>query len=208
MNNPNLQYVDLSGNFASKIKLLALGEASITKWVSEIMRMQGMEVTCLNKMPDRLNTSNPTKYSLAVVDNGLKDIENICFRLIWLYRIRVILITKENRANLSNLLALGVDTIITDRLSDSELSIKIEQAVRQGPLTFPKIKVLLVENDNNIRDSIKLIFESLWPEAEIYEADKSFDGLKITDNSIDVILLDTGLPDIEGFDLLKWLAWV
>ncbi len=66
------------------------------------------------------------------------------------------------------------------------------------------MKVLLIEDDILIINSVKAAFEFRWPEAEV---DFSLTGGKGIDlvrwESPDIVILDINLPDISGFDVLK-----
>jgi two-component system response regulator VicR len=66
------------------------------------------------------------------------------------------------------------------------------------------LKVLLIEDDENMVDYIENVFDIGWPEAEFLFAYNGQKGLDLTiEESPDLILLDLGLPDINGFEVLK-----
>jgi len=66
------------------------------------------------------------------------------------------------------------------------------------------MKILLIEDDAAIIDNIRAIFKFGWPEVVIISTRLGKDGLnKIECDKPDLILLDLGLPDICGLDLLK-----
>lgn len=65
-------------------------------------------------------------------------------------------------------------------------------------------RVLLIEDDQEIIDSISLAFEKDWPEAELIATRMGEEGVELVETGdIDIIILDLGLPDIDGFDVLK-----
>jgi two-component system KDP operon response regulator KdpE len=66
------------------------------------------------------------------------------------------------------------------------------------------MKVLLIEDDENIAASISLCFEFRWPEAEVIATTEGTKGIEMTESeSPDIIILDLNLPDIDGLDVLK-----
>jgi DNA-binding response OmpR family regulator len=66
------------------------------------------------------------------------------------------------------------------------------------------MKILIIEDDENMVDYIKNVFHIGWTEADIIYAYKGKDGINMVEKEKpDVVLLDLGLPDISGFDVLK-----
>ncbi len=67
-----------------------------------------------------------------------------------------------------------------------------------------ELKILLVEDNADIREVTNLIFEMHMPEARIIPAVKGADGLALMKSeSPDMIILDLGLPDMDGMKVLK-----
>lgn len=67
-----------------------------------------------------------------------------------------------------------------------------------------RMKLLIIEDDEQIQDTLKLFFQIYWPEIELEFADQGIDGIHLVANNIYVaILLDLVLPDISGFDVLN-----
>jgi len=66
------------------------------------------------------------------------------------------------------------------------------------------LKVLVIEDSPEIVQSVNLCFELRWPEVELMSASEGKIGLKMAeDESPDVIILDLGLPDMDGLDVLR-----
>lgn len=67
--------------------------------------------------------------------------------------------------------------------------------------------VLLVDDDPRIRESLGRLLERRGH--AVRSASSGFAGLReLTNNSPDVVVLDLGLPDVDGFELLKMLRAV
>jgi two-component system KDP operon response regulator KdpE len=66
------------------------------------------------------------------------------------------------------------------------------------------MKVLLVEDNKEIQEAISLIFELHWPDSSIILASEGSKGISSAESeSPDVVVLDLGLPDMDGFKVLK-----
>ena len=68
------------------------------------------------------------------------------------------------------------------------------------------MKVLIVEDDPIIRETVTICFELRWPEAEIMATDNGEEGIKLAmTQSPDVVILDVGLPGMDGYQTLRAL---
>ncbi len=66
------------------------------------------------------------------------------------------------------------------------------------------MKVLIIEDAPDIVESISLCFELRWPEVKVISTAEGNKGLTLAETeSPDVIILDLGLPDTDGFEVLK-----
>ena len=66
------------------------------------------------------------------------------------------------------------------------------------------MKVLVVEDDSEIIEVISLAFEIRWPESQLVSTHLGRRGVEMVESeNPDVVIIDLGLPDISGFDVLK-----
>ncbi len=66
------------------------------------------------------------------------------------------------------------------------------------------MKLLLVDDDAEIRASVRLGFELQWHDVEILEASRGADALDLVERERpDLVLLDIGLPDMDGYGVLR-----
>jgi two-component system KDP operon response regulator KdpE len=65
-------------------------------------------------------------------------------------------------------------------------------------------KVLIIEDDETIVSLIRLAFQMRWPEAQLISASLGEEGLDLVeDEKPDLVILDLGLPDIDGYEVLR-----
>ena len=66
------------------------------------------------------------------------------------------------------------------------------------------MKLLLVDDDPEIRGSVRLGFELQWRDVEIVEAGAGAEALTLVEEERpDLVLLDIGLPDMDGYRVLR-----
>ena len=66
------------------------------------------------------------------------------------------------------------------------------------------MKALIIEDAPDIVESISLCFELRWPEVKVISTAEGSKGLTLAETeSPDVIILDLGLPDMDGLEVLK-----
>jgi len=63
------------------------------------------------------------------------------------------------------------------------------------------MKVLVIEDDKEIVDAISLAFQIRWPEARVISTRLGQKGVELVETEQpDIVILDLGLPDINGFE--------
>ncbi len=66
------------------------------------------------------------------------------------------------------------------------------------------MKVLVIEDDKEIVDAISLAFQIRWPEAKVISNRLGQKGVELVETEQpDIVILDLGLPDINGFEVLR-----
>ena len=66
------------------------------------------------------------------------------------------------------------------------------------------MKLLIVEDDEEIVEAISLGFQIRWPKAKIVSTRYGKKGIELVESEQpDIVILDLGLPDINGFDVLR-----
>ena len=68
------------------------------------------------------------------------------------------------------------------------------------------MRLLLVDDDPDIRTSVRVGFELQWRDVEMLEAATGAECLRLVEERRpDLVLLDVGLPDLDGFAVLREL---
>ncbi len=68
------------------------------------------------------------------------------------------------------------------------------------------MKVLIIEDDPVISETVAICFELRWPEAEIISTDNGEEGVKLAmTQSPEIVILDVGLPGMDGYKTLREL---
>jgi len=66
------------------------------------------------------------------------------------------------------------------------------------------VKALIIEDDPEIVESVGLAFRILWPDAQLVSTHLGKKGIELAESEAhNIIILDLGLPDISGFEVLK-----
>lgn len=66
------------------------------------------------------------------------------------------------------------------------------------------MKALIIEDDHNLTKAISLAFRARWPQASVINTAEGSKGLEAVETeSPDIVLLDLGLPDIDGLEVLR-----
>ena len=68
------------------------------------------------------------------------------------------------------------------------------------------MKVLIIEDDPVINETVAICFELRWTEAEIISANNGEEGVKLAmSQSPHIVILDVGLPGMDGYRTLREL---
>lgn len=66
------------------------------------------------------------------------------------------------------------------------------------------MKLLIIEDDEEIVEAVSLAFQIRWPEAKIVSTRYGKKGVELVESEQpDIVILDLGLPDTNGFDVLR-----
>jgi two-component system, OmpR family, KDP operon response regulator KdpE len=66
------------------------------------------------------------------------------------------------------------------------------------------MKILVIEDEPDVIESVRLGFTLQWREVDVLGAASGESGLDAVERDLpDIVLLDVGLPDIDGFEVLR-----
>ncbi|MFB0556947.1 MAG: response regulator transcription factor [Dehalococcoidia bacterium] len=67
-----------------------------------------------------------------------------------------------------------------------------------------KLKALIIEDNADVVEAVSLCLQLRWPDVELSTAIEGAKGIEMAESeSVDIIILDLNLPDIDGFEVLK-----
>ena len=66
------------------------------------------------------------------------------------------------------------------------------------------MKVLVVDDDVDVIEVVSLTFEMRWPDAIVVSATDGDTGIRLVESEApDMVILDVGLPDMDGFEVCQ-----
>lgn len=66
------------------------------------------------------------------------------------------------------------------------------------------MKILVVDDENDVVESVRIAFTLHWREIDVLGASTGEQALDLVEREVpDIVLLDIGLPDIDGFEVLR-----
>mgnify|MGYP005819577391 CR=1 FL=1 len=66
------------------------------------------------------------------------------------------------------------------------------------------MRVLVIDDEPDVVEIVRLTFNLRWPEAEVFAMKTGEEGvLAVEADTPDIVILDIGLPDIDGFEVLQ-----
>jgi DNA-binding response OmpR family regulator len=186
-----------------ELKVLALGRKTVTHRVAQALANSGIALTYKNDIAEAVALLKKEKYDLALVDGYMDELESTCYRITWQCRLPVALIINGKETDWNLLRRLDVDGFIPEEAGHTELVTYFTSIARRKDVRPDSTKILIIEDDQQTMESLRLAFQIYWPEAEICCAASGQDGLlSYRVNPADIVLLDLKLPDISGFEVL------
>ena len=66
------------------------------------------------------------------------------------------------------------------------------------------MNILLIEDDPGVIEAVSIVLDMRWPEAKLINTNLGEKGIELAESEKpDIIILDLGLPDLSGFEILK-----
>lgn len=187
-----------------KLKILALGKKNVIARITRALNGSDIDITSRNEVSDALNLLKREKFDLALVDGYMDDVEATCYRITWLCRTPIAVVINGNQDDWDILRKLDADGFIPEEASNVELIGHFTAIARHITDHFEPAKILVIEDDDQIQETLRLSFQMYWPGTKVICAGMGQDGITIArSEKIDAILLDLKLPDITGLEVLE-----
>jgi DNA-binding response OmpR family regulator len=187
-----------------QLRVMAIGNENITRRLASSLACGGVDLVCQSEVPQAIDLLKQEKFDLALIDGYMNNIENTCYRISWLCRTSVALIIKGPQTDWSKFRSVNVDGFISEESEPIEILAQLQAIARRNNRELSRAKILIIEGDELIRETLELSFKIYWPAAEIHTASLGEAGIKIAQSEpLDAILLDLKLSDISGFEVLS-----
>jgi DNA-binding response OmpR family regulator len=196
---------------AKKFSILALGNEKVTRRIGEALgHPEAIEFICESDLVEAIIRLKRQTFQLALVDGRMPDLVTTCFRIKSIYGTPLGLIVTGAKAKWDNMRFLDIDGYVPLGSDKNNLYYLFQEIILRGrkPLKEAKmsINVLIIEHELKAQESIRLAFRFYWPESRVYLPASGEDSLILARKKpVDIILLDTGLPDISSIEVLKQL---
>ncbi len=185
------------------LTVLALGRKTVTRRVAQTLASSGITLSIKNDVSAAVSELKSGKYDLTLVDGYMDELESACNRITWQCRLPILLIINGSETDWNLLRRLDVDGFIPEESGNTELITYFTSIARRKEVRPESTRILIIEDDHQTQESLRLAFQIYWPEAEVACAASGQEGLfSYRVNPADVVLLDLKLPDTTGFDVL------
>ena len=186
------------------LRVIAIGNKNLARRIARSLSGSNIEFAGNIEVPQNLDLLQINKFDLVLVDAYINNLESTCYRITWLYHTPIALVIKGTQDDWDLLRDLDVDGFIPEEARNIDLEAHFTAISHRSSHKFTKIKALIIEDDGQIQEALRLSFEIYWPEAEIAFASDGESGIKLAKNTtFDIILLDLVLPDISGYEVLS-----
>ena len=185
------------------LKIVALGNSDTVKRVWTSLGGNDIEVISKTEMADAVGLLRRQKIDLVLIDAYINGLENICQIINSLNLAAAALLVNGDPAESPKVKSLNMKGLSIDDLGKPEAVDKLKAIVLSRDDSQARIKVLIIDDELFISKGIQVAIKHTWPQAEVSICSRGEDGIKQAEKkNPDIILLDIGLPDINGFEVL------
>jgi len=186
------------------LRIIIIGNKNVARRITHSLSGSGIDAVSGDESQKSLEILKTERFDLALVDAYMDNLESTCYRLTWLYHTPVALAINGTQDDWDLLHNLDAEGFIPEEAKNMDLEAHFNAIARRGKQKNNKIKVLIIEDDEHIREALRLSFKIYWPEAEVIFSANGESGVKSAKSEhFDTILLDLILPDISGYEVLS-----
>jgi DNA-binding response OmpR family regulator len=186
-----------------ELKVLVLGRRSVTRRISNALIEGEVSIMLQYDIDDAITLLKKEKFDLTLVDGCMDNLESICYRITWQCRVPVVLIVNSKETDWNLLKTMDIDGFIPEEAGNAEILAYFNSIVRRKDCRPAAAKILVIEDDPQTVEALRIAFQMYWPEAKLKCVLTGTEGLLYTRlDPANVVLLDLKLPDISGFEVL------
>jgi DNA-binding response OmpR family regulator len=187
-----------------QLRIMAIGNENVTHRLADSLACTGIDLVCESEVPHAIDLLKNEKFDLALVDGYMNNMENTCYRITWLCRTSIALIIKGPHTDWSRFRSVDVEGFISEESEPLEILAQLQAITRRNNQEFSRSKILIIEENEQVRELLELGFKVYWPEAQVHATGLGEMGIKIAQSEpMDAVLLDMKLPDMSGYEVLS-----
>jgi DNA-binding response OmpR family regulator len=191
------------------IRVLSLGNPNKNQKVASSLKGTRVDFVPITNNVEAYETLNQEKFDLFLLDAAIPDYETVCQQVSSQHNLPVALLYQTGEADWKKYRSINAQGFISEESNKDELVAQLKSISRPLKSQDHKIKILVIEDDEEIRETLKLTFKIYCPNMDILFASKGQDGIDLAGaNKLDAVLLDLILPDKSGFEVLTALKKV
>jgi DNA-binding response OmpR family regulator len=188
------------------IRVLSLGNINKNQKVASSLEGTPIDFVPMTNHSEACTTLNQEKFDLFLLDAAIPDYEEVCRQISSQHNLPVALLYQTEGADWKKYRSLDAQGFIPEESNKDELLAQLKSISRPSKAQSRRIKLLVIEDDEPIKETLSLTFHIYWPNIDVVFTGSGQDGIDLAGKTkFDAIILDIILPDKPGLEVLTAL---